>query len=315
MNLKGGKITVVGAGTIGTLSAYALMMRKSASKIILVNRNSKKASVKAFDMSHCMPWIGGTSIKGGSFEESADSQVIIITVGVLPQKGGSRMDVMQSNVDIYRDLIPQLVNLSPDAVLLIVTNPVDIMTLVAAKYSGFTSRRIIGSGTLLDSMRFRSFIAKAVKVSPEYVDAMILGEHGESMVPIWSYAKIHGIAIEQYVKDMGMNWNQEIKDDIMHKTRRAGWKIREGNEHSSSAIAFSVAIIVEAIMQESREYLPVSFEQSDTYGAKDLFMSLPVQLGKEGYGKVAKLDLSYHEGRLLEKSASILQQNIAKIKF
>ena len=315
MNPKNDKITVVGAGTIGSLSAYLLMMRKSASKVTLVNRNSKKALVKAFDMSHCLPQIGGTNISGGSFDESAGSQVIIITVGTLPKKDGRRTDVLQNNVDIYKRLIPKLVELSPEAVILTVTNPVDIMALAASKYSGFPSNRILGSGTFLDSLRFRSFIAEAIGVSPKHIDAMILGEHGNSMVPIWSQAKINGIELESYVKDMGIKWSQEIKDDIMDKTRRAGWKIREGNEHSSYAIAFSAVLISEAILHESKDYLPTSFEQSDTYGAKDLFMSLPIQLGRNGYRDIAKLDYTYQEEKLLEKSVSILNQNINKIKF
>jgi len=315
VNSIDGKITVVGAGTIGTLTAYNLITRKSASEIVLVNRNSKKASVKAFDISHCVPGIGGTSIKGGSYEESAGSQVIIVTVGVLPKKNGSRMDVMQNNIEIYQDLIPKLVTLSPDAVLIIVTNPVDIMSLVAAKYSEFTYSRTIGSGTLLDSLRFRSFIAEALEVSPEFVNAMILGEHGESMVPIWSKIKIHDIPLEQYVKDKRINWNQEIKEDIFQKAKRAGWKIRQGNEHSSYAISYSATTIAEAIIQGSKDYFPVSIEQSFKYGEKDLFMSLPVQLGKEGYGNVAKLDLSNEEESLLEKSFSALQKNINKVNF
>jgi L-lactate dehydrogenase len=312
---KGEKITVVGAGTIGSLIAYTLMAKKLASEITLVNRNEDKASVKTFDMSHTLPLIGGTSIEGGSYEKSKGSQVIIITSGVLPKLNGSRMDVLQHNLDIYRNLIPKLADLSPEAVIVTVTNPVDIMALAAAKYSGFSNRKIIGSGTLLDSMRFRSFISKAIKVPPEDVDAIIVGEHGDTMVPIWSQTKIKGVNVQKYVKDRGIYWNSEVENDIFQKTKGAGWKIREGNQHSSYAIAYSATTIAEAIIQESQEYFPVSFEQSDTYGLKDLFMSLPIQLGKEGYKRVYELDFTKQELKLIDESARKLKSNIEKIKF
>lgn len=315
MNTSDGKVTVVGAGSIGTLVSYTLMNRRSASKIALVNRSSEKAAIKAFDMSHCIPWLGNVSLAGGPIEESAGSQVVIITVGTLPKKDGSRMDVLQGNIDIYSELIPRLARLSPEAVFLTVTNPVDIMALAAEKYSGFPSQRILGSGTLLDTLRFRSFIAEAVDVTPDRVDAMIVGEHGESMVPVWSRAKVDDTALELYVKDHGIMWNGKTMDDIMEKTRRAGWAIREGNEHSTYAIAFSAAMITEAILQERQDYLPVSFNQKDTYGGEDLFMSLPVRLARNGCGEVEQLNLNDDEKLKLKKSSEILYQHISTIRF
>src|SRR6056297_811200 len=309
MDFKKGKVTIVGAGEIGSAAAYGMLLRKSASDIVLANRNAEKARVKAFDMSHCIPHIDGVSIKGGGLEESEDSQVLVLTVGTLPKKDGNRTDVLAQNVNIYKDLVPCLAKLSPKAVMVAVTNPVDIMAMAACSFSGFPLERVIGSGTLLDTLRFRSFIGDALGVSPSEVEALVVGEHGESMAPLWSNVRIAGIGLNKYVEYNGILWNKSMEKGIMKKTRRAGWDIRLGNEHSRYAIAFSTALIVESILQAKGSCLPVSVRQNGDYGLDGAFMSLPSKLGPGGVIETKEMDLLTEEREKLFESSEIIMEN------
>lgn len=280
-----------------------------------MNRTPEKAAVKAFDMSHCVPWFGETSIIGGGIEESVGAQVIIVTVGTRLKKDGNRMDVVKRNLDICKELIPELAALSPEAVFITVTNPVDIMAYGEAMYSGLSKHRVLGSGTLLDTLRFESFIAEAAGVSSDRVDGLVIGEHGESMVPIWSQVRIDGINLEQYLKDNKMEWDQSVRDAIEEKTRRVGWRIREGNQHSSYGIAFSAAMISERILQEKQAVLPVSIYHHILDDSKGFFMSMPVKLDRNGRGEMQLPELNSFEKNRLDKSAEILKQHILFIEF
>ena len=314
MDFKNGKVTIVGAGEIGSAAAYGMLIRKSASDIVLANRNAEKARVKAFDMSHCIPHIDGVSIKGGGLEESEDSQVLVLTVGVLPQKDGNRTDVLARNVKIYEELVPYLAELSPNAVMVAVTNPVDIMAMAACSFSGFPLERVIGTGTLLDTLRFRSFIGGAIGVSPWEVEAFVVGEHGESMVPVWSNVRVSGMELKKYVEEKGIFWDTSIEEEIIHKTRRAGWYIRLGNEHSRYAIAFSISLIVEAILEAKDKLLPVSVNQNGDYGLDGSFMSLPSKLGQNGVVETVTIGLLPEERDKLFRSSEIIMGNANAIK-
>jgi len=314
MDFRKRKVTIVGAGEIGSAAAYGMLIRKSAGSIVLANRNAEKARVKAFDMSHCLPHIDGVSITGGGLEESVDSQVLVLTVVVLPVKDGSRMDVLDQNVDIYKELVPYLAKLSPGAVMVAVTNPVDLMAMTACAFSGLPVERVIGSGTLLDTLRFKSFIGKAIGVSPTEVEALVIGEHGESMVPVWSNVRVSGIELKNYVENKGIFWDGSTEKGIMQKTRRAGWDIRLGNEHSRYAIAFSTALIVESILQAKGSCLPVSVRQNGDYGLDGAFMSLPSKLGPGGVIETKEMDLLTEEREKLFESSEIIMKNANSIK-
>lgn len=303
------KISVVGAGAIGSTTAYVLALRQSSEEVSLVNRNSEKAAVKAFDMSHCLPFIGTGTVTGGGIEASAGSRVVIMTAGVLPKKDGSRMDVLARNLDIYRELVPKLARLSPEAVFITVTNPVDLMTLAAARYSEFPASRVLGTGTLLDTLRFRSFIGQALDVSSNRVEAFVLGEHGESMVPVWSGVRIDGIPLRAYAEERGVSWDRGVRQAVMEKTRRAGWDIRLGGQHSRYAIAFSAALLAEAVLQGAGRVFPASVDPKGAFGARDVYMSLPVAFGTEGQMSPRIPDLQEEERLAMEASAALLARH------
>lgn len=302
---KASKVTIVGAGTIGPTVAYALMLKELVSEIILVNRDETKGAAKASDLSHCGPLAGGIKVRYGGYEATADSEIVVVTAGTLADKNGTRMDVLKNNINIFREIIPQVAKYSPEAVIIIVTNPLDAMTYVAYKLSGFPTARIIGSGTLLDSMRFRQIIGTKLGIDSSIIDAQVIGEHGDSMIPLWSRVRVGGTPLEEYLKDNEL-LSAEDKREIARETERAGWNIRLGNVHSCYGIARSAVKIIECMLGFSEEIVPVSTMLRGEYGLRDVFLSVPVQLGKEGVIRVDILNLSGEEQKLMIKSAEIV---------
>ncbi len=307
---KAGKVTVVGAGTIGPTVAYALMLKGLVSEIVLVNRDEIKGVAKASDLSHCGPLTGGIEVRHGGFEATADSEIVVVTAGVLADKNGTRMDVLKNNINIFKEIIPKVAKYSPEAVIIIVTNPLDAMTYVAYKLSGFPSERVIGSGTLLDTMRFRHIIGSRLGIDSSTIEAVVIGEHGDSMIPLWSRVKVGGTSLEDYLNMKGLRLSAEDKREIAKETERAGWNIRLGNVHSCYGIALSAVKIIECMLGFSEEIVPVSRMLRGEYGLSDVFLSIPVQLGKRGVEKVDILDLSGDEQKLLVKSAEIMTSYI-----
>lgn len=312
MKKKADKITVVGAGAIGATVVYTLMIKELAKEIVLVNRNQKKAEAKITDMSHCSPLTEGVKMSCGNLGDSRDSDIIVITTGVLPSETGTRMDVLASNIEIYKSIIPQIAKESPNAVIIVVTNPLDVMTYVAYKLSGFPASRVIGSGTLLDSMRFQYILGQKFNINPSNVEALVIGEHGDSMVPIWSGIKFSGMPINEYLKvhDLAMDFNMKLK--IIEETKRAGWNIRLGNEHSCYGISRSVVKIIESIVGVSTHPIPVSTLVHGDYKVGNIFLSLPTIFNGKGIEKVENLPLNNTEMDNLMKSAEILDGYIVE---
>lgn len=279
------KITVVGAGAIGSTILYTLMLKNLGKNLVLINRNKIKSLAKASDISHCTGYNGGSIVKSGDYKDSKNSDIVVITAGVLPKEDGTRMDVLNSNIQIYKEIIPNIIAYSPDAVLLILTNPMDIMTYVAYKISGFEATRVIGTGTLIDTIRLRYFL--------ENNNGMIIGEHGDSQLPIWSH--------------IDTKLSEEDKFAFEEKTKRAGWDIRVAKEHSCYAISFSAVKIIEAILEKIEEPLPVSLMLRGQYGIEGIYMSLPAKLYKKGIKNVIEPDLNEFELNRLNKSAEIIR--------
>ena len=299
------KITIVGAGAIGSTILYTLMLKAIASVIVLVNRDKAKAHAKTYDISHCIGNNDYTEIISGDYEQSKNSDLVIITAGVLPDENGTRMDVLNSNIKIYKEIIPEILKYSPNCVLLIVTNPVDVMAYAAWRISGLNSTKVIGTGTLLDTMRFKKFLGEKFKCSTDSIDTLIIGEHGDSQLPLWSNTKIAG---DYIIEDL--DW--DTKNALEHKTKRAGWDIRIANEHSCYAIAYSAVRIVEAILEKNEEHLPVSILLNGQYNIKDVFLSLPAKLNSKGVKDIIQVELSDLELKRLKKSAAILSGYIAE---
>lgn len=304
---KAGKISVIGAGTIGPAVVYALMLKELTSEIVLVNRDEVKGEAKAMDLSHCGPLTGGIKVSHGDYKATEGSDIVVVTAGVLADKNGTRMDILKNNISMFKNIIPEIGKYSPEAVMIIVTNPLDVMTYAAYRLSGFQGSRVIGSGTLLDTMRFRQIIGSRFGIDSSVIEAEVIGEHGESMVPVWSRVKVGGTPLEDYLNAEGMTLNRSIKSEINKKTERAGWNIRLGNVHSSYGIALSAVKIIECMLGFSKEAVPVSTLLNGEYGIDDVFLSVPVHLGKKGVERIDIIGLSDGEHKLLVKSSGILE--------
>ena len=304
---KAGKVTIIGAGAIGPTVAYALMIKELVSEIVLVNRDKIKGAAKASDLSHCGPFTEGIKVSNGDFEATAGSEIVVVTAGVLADKNGTRMDVLKNNINMFKDIIPEIAKYSPEAVIIIVTNPLDAMTYAAYKLSGFPSSRVIGSGTLLDTMRFKQIIGSRFGIDSSVIDALVIGEHGDSMIPVWSRVKVRETPLEEYLAMEGICLSSEIKSEIEKETERAGWNIRLGNVHSCYGIALSAVKIIECMLGFKKEAILVSTLLEGEYGISNVFLSVPVQLDKIGVSKISIVDLSSDEQTLLAKSSEIVE--------
>lgn len=284
------KITVVGAGAIGSAVLFTLMLKQLGDELVLINRNQEKARAKASDIYHCTGFSGGPGIVSGDFKDSFGSDIVILTAGVLPESDGTRTDVLAKNIAIYKEMIPEIIKYSPDCVLIVLTNPVDVMAYAAMKISGLEQGRVIGTGTLLDTIRLKRILADETGVSPDCLDVMVIGEHGDYQIPLWFGIRLGGASML----------------DIANKTKRAGWDIRDAKEHSCYAIAYSTVIIVEAMLGRTDSLLPVSVFMKGQYGIENMYLSLPVKLGRKGVERIFEPELNEVELSMLKHSADIL---------
>jgi L-lactate dehydrogenase len=306
---KKAKVTIAGAGAIGATIAYSLALKRAETEIILTNRNERKAWAKAFDISHCMPELRDRSIDSSGVEGTAGSDAIVLTLGALPKANGTRADVLKENVPIYRDLVPTLARLSPEAVLIVITNPVDAMTYATYKLSGYPPERVIGSGTELDSMRLRSFAAEALGLDAGALSMEIAGEHGESMFPLWSRAEYE----LRPLAEAGVGFDEAKKAELLRRTRQAAWEIRQAGEHSCYGIALAGLRILEGILDPSERTLMVSSALRGEYGIDGPFMSLPTRLCRAGVADRLSSPLPEEELAALRASAASIQAQMDEV--
>ncbi len=245
-------------------------------------------------------------------DDTAGSNVVIVTAGVLPREDGKRADVLRDNIEIYRDLIPPIAARSPDAVFVIVTNPVDSMAYAAYRFAGAPASRVIGSGTVLDGTRLRAFLGQAYDLDPAKIKADIMGEHGDTMVPLWSRATYEGRPLATCLAERGFDFDSAAREALIEKTRRAGWDIRLAGEHSCYGISFAALRVVESVLGHSEEPLTVSSYSTGDSALRDLYMSLPVTLGRKGIASRLMPPISEAETMALLASEAALraQMNI-----
>jgi len=307
--MKQKKIAIAGTGSIGTTAAYILFLECPDIEIVMLSRESKKSWAKAFDISHCGAVFENRTITSCSYSSCKDADVILITAGALPRPDGTRADVLKDNIAIFKSILPQLAQNNPHAVFVNVTNPVDVMTYVIQKLSGFPPERIIGSGTELDSMRLRTFIAEQYELNPAQLTVPVVGEHGDTMVPVWGSMLYE----DKPLKDTTGPFDDTEKEELLHKTKRAGWDIREAGEHSCYAISFSAARIIKAVLGVTKESLLVSSIVHDTVchfsGSSSItgsYISMPSQLGMGGIvsREMPKLDLTEQQ-QLIASAGSV----------
>lgn len=309
------KIAIIGTGNVGATFAYALLLNGLPSEIVLIDTNTGKAQGEAMDLNHAMPLHSPARIWPGRYEDCAGAAITVITAGSAQRPGESRLDLIQRNAAIFKSIVENIVKYNPDGIILVATNPVDVLTYATWKFSGLPANRVIGSGTILDTARFRYLLSQTFEVDPRSVHAYIIGEHGDSEVPVWSLANIAGMRLPDYCAANNMGCRQDQLDSIFKQTRDAAYEIISRKGSTYYAIASGLTRIVEAILRDQATVLSVSTYIEDYYGIKDVYLSLPSVLHVGGVERTIRLDLSDEEISGLRKSAAVLKDTIATIKF
>lgn len=296
--MKTRKLVMIGTGAVGSTTAYTLLLRNRVDELVLIDANHQKAAGDALDMNHGMPYVGGAKLWAGTYADCVGADIIIITAGAAQKPGETRTDLLQRNANIFDSIIKQILPYNQEAILLIATNPVDIMSYVALKKSGWPVQRVIGSGTLLDSARFRYLLGKQLKIDPRSVHAHIIGEHGDSELPVWSLANVAGVDL--VLED-------SIKENIFTNTRDAAYEIIEAKGSTYYAIALALDRIVTAIFDDEGAVLNVSTLLDNYCGVSDVYLGVPCIVDRSGVRQTLELNLTTEEQQLFEKSANKLK--------
>ena len=310
------KIAIVGAGNVGSTFAFSLMISGLAREIVLIDKNESLAIGECMDLNHGLSFAHPTKIYAAGFEGCADADIVVITAGANQKPNETRTDLVNKNVAIFKDIVPAVAKYAKDSILLVVTNPVDILTYVTLKLSGFPSNRVIGSGTVLDTARLKYMISNYSKVDPNNIHAYIIGEHGDTELPVWSNATIGGMDIETYCSEYAKQGNakQELKE-IFLKVKNSAYEIIKLKGATNYSIALSLVKITRAILRDENSILPVSTLVSDYYGVSDVCISIPSIVNINGIEQYVKIDLSDEEQELFKHSANTLKDFIKAIEF
>jgi L-lactate dehydrogenase len=309
------KVTIIGAGLVGSTTAYALMNAGAASEIALIDLNESRLMGEVMDLNHGIFFVPPVRIKAGTYDDCADSNVVVITAGVSQKPGETRIDLLKRNVGVFKAIVPKIVENNKDCIILVVTNPVDILTYVALKISGLPSNRVIGSGTLLDSARFRFLLSEHCNIASQNVHAYIIGEHGDTEVAAWSVSNIAGIPFEDYCLNCGQDCGSTNKNLIFDEVKNAAYKIIEGKGATYYAVGLAVRRIIEAILRDENVVLPVSSLMQGHYGVFDVCVSLPTLINSGGLVKILELPLNDREREGFKHSAATLRAILTEIGF
>lgn len=308
------KAAVVGCGFVGSSIAYALMQKGTFSELVLLDANHAKAEGEAMDISHGLPFAHAMDIYAGEYEDIKDASVVIITAGANQKPGETRLDLVQKNAAIMKSIISEIKRVGCEGILLIVSNPVDILTRIALVESGFPKERVIGSGTVLDTARLKYLLSQKLDVDSRNVHAFIVGEHGDSELAAWSCANIYGIGLKEFAKLRGFASFDEEMDEIYHGVRDSAYEIIERKGATYYGIGMAAARIAEAIVRDSHTVMPVSVSLNGEYGLKDLCLSIPAIVGKGGAEQILEIGFSREETEKLEKSAAELKAVLENVK-
>ncbi len=302
------KIAIVGAGFVGSTAAYACLIDGAASEIALIDVNREKAEGEAMDLQHGLQFKQNVRVHfGSSYELCKDAEIIVITAGAHQKPGETRVDLVNKNSAIFKEIIPNITKHNKDCILLVVSNPLDVLTYLALKYSKFSKNKVFGSGTILDTARFRYMLAEYFEVSPNSVHAYILGEHGDSSFPVWSTANIAGVNLKLFKK-----YNRKAMDKIYLETKNAAYEVIAKKGATYYAIGLGIAKVIRAILSDQNEVLALSSYVKNYYGIKDVCLSVPTVVNRNGIKEQILLPLNSLEKKQLRKSAAIIKGVLEK---
>ncbi len=302
------KVGIVGCGFVGSTAAYAMVLDGAATDIILVDINEALAQAQAEDILHATPFAKPVRITSGNYSDLNEAQLVVLACGVGQKPGESRLQLLERNAKIFKQVVPQVLEATPKTVLLIASNPVDVMTQVVAGFSGLSPGRVVGSGTILDTARYRALLGEHLGLSPKSVHAYVLGEHGDSEVLVWSSAKVGGVPLFDFAEDKGRVISDEVKSRIDERVRRAAYRIIEGKGATYYGIGAGLSRIACAIRDDERAVLTVSMPTHEIEGAEGVSLSLPRVVGEKGVVATLPPSLSEEEDAALKQSGQILKE-------
>lgn len=309
------KIAIIGCGFVGSTIAYTLACTGFATEIVLVDIDRNKAEGDALDISHGMSLIKPVDVYAGEISDIKGADIVVVTAGINRSPNKSRLELVRDNVEIYKNLIPKLMKANDTGIYIIVSNPVDILTYVAGKISSLPQNRIIGSGTVLDSSRFRYLLSSELNIDPRNVHGYIIGEHGDSELAAWSATNVSGMSIEDYCEMIGFNLNNEVKSKIENDVRKSGFHVIKKKGATYYAVSLAVIRIIECIIRNENSILPVSTLINGQYGVTDVALSLPTVVHSDGAGRVLEINLEECEIEAFRKSADLMKQIIKEVGF
>jgi L-lactate dehydrogenase len=304
------KVGVVGTGMVGASFAYALMQSGLASELVLVDRDQGRAEGEAMDLNHGLPFLRAMRISAGDYPALAGAAVVVVCAGANQKPGETRLDLLAKNLGVFRDVIPRIVAAAPEAVIVIATNPVDILTQVSADLAGLPPGRVLGSGTTLDSARFRFNIATHLGIDPRSVHAMIIAEHGDTAVPAWSLANVAGVNLAKYAGD---RLPAALREDIFTRTRDAAYEIIRRKGSTYYAIGIALLTIVEAVLRDQHSVLTVTSPLRGVMGVQGMALALPTVVGARGAEHIIAPPLNEAESAGFAASASALKERLAAV--
>ena len=311
MNIQ--KCAIIGAGGVGSTTAFTLVQSGLFNEIVIIDVNKNKAEGEALDIAHGIQFTNLVNIYSGDYKDLADAYLVIVTAGANQMPGETRIDLINKNASIFKKIIPSITEYNKDCILLIVSNPVDILTMLALELSGFPKERVLGSGTVLDTSRLRYLLSKKLEVDSKNIHAFIIGEHGDSELAVWSNADIAGIHIEDYCKNIFDSCDIDL-EEILNEVRGSAYNIIEKKGSTFYGVAMAVKRIAQAIIRDEYSILPVSHFLNGEYGINDVCLGIPSLICREGVKKIIPITLNEREKTYLNESANKLKEAYKSIK-
>lgn len=309
------KAVMIGCGFVGSATVFALMQSGLFSEIAMIDSNPEKAEGEAMDISHGIPFAQQMRIYAGTYDDVSDAGIVIITAGANQQPGETRLDLVGKNVAIFKGIIPEIKKRNFEGILLIVANPVDILTKVAQELSGYPANRVIGSGTVLDTGRLKYKLSEHLKVDTKSIHAFIIGEHGDSEIVAWNSANVSGVPLSSFCELRGhLHDHKEAEIDIAEKVKNSAYEIISRKRATYFGVAMAVKRICEVIVRDERSILPVSTVMTGAYGIDGVVLSMPCVVGKNGIETQVPIVLTDDEVKALRKSADTLKEIYKKIE-
>ena len=307
------KVAIIGCGMVGASSAFSLMQSGMFSEMVLIDANQKRAEGEAMDISHGLPFAKPMDIYDGTYDDITDAAIIVVTAGAGQKPGETRLDLVRKNVGIFKSIIPEIAKRDCGGILLIVANPVDILTYTAAKLSGFPENRVLGSGTVLDSARLKYLLGEHLNVDSRSVHSFIIGEHGDSEIAAWSTVNVSGVPLYKFCEMRGYRDHEDAMLRIAEDVKNSAYRIIEDKGATYYGIAMSVRRICEAIVRDEKSILPVSSMMHGQYGIEGCALSMPAIVGADGIETLIPLELDEDELSKLHESADTLKQVIVDL--